>query len=237
MAVIQTIEQAAQNIKDNMSVMTGGFLAVGAPLKMIDQLAENKVKDLTLISVVGAYPGGGFDIGKLSANKQIKKFIGAHIGTDPEFVQQYNNGELEVEFNPMGTWIERIRAGGAGLGAVVTPVGLGTEVEEGRQKIEVEGKEYLLYPPLKANVAIVKAFRADKAGNLQYKGTALNSNTVMATAADLVIAEVDEIVDVGEIHYSDVGTPGIFVDIIVEGYTTEERKEIFKDLWVKSNRL
>ncbi|MCG8539668.1 MAG: CoA transferase subunit A [Clostridia bacterium] len=237
MAVIQSADQAVQNIKDNSTIMIGGFLAVGAPLKMIDKLAEEGTKDLTLIGVVGAYPGGGFDIGKLSANKQIKKFIGAHIGTDPAFVEQYNNGELEVEFNPMGTWIERIRAGGAGLGGVVTPVGLGTEIEEGREKIKVNEKDYLLYPPLKADVAIIKAYRADKSGNLQYKGTSLNSNPVMATAADIVIAEVDEIVEVGEIPYSQVGTPGIFVNIIVQGFAPDERKDIFDNLWIKSKRL
>ena len=111
--------------------MVGGFLGVGAPLKMIDALVEKNTKNLTLISVVAGYPGGGFDIGKLTANKQVKKFIGAHIGTDPAIGKQYSSGEMEVEFNPMGTWIERIRAGGAGLGAVVTPTGLGTEVREG----------------------------------------------------------------------------------------------------------
>jgi len=237
MAVIQSVESAVSYIKDGTTIMIGGFLGVGAPLKMIDQIAENNIKELTLIGVVGAYPGGGFDIGTLSVNKQIKKFIGAHIGTDPEFVKQYIGGEMEVEFNPMGTWIERIRAGGAGLGGVLTPTGLGTEMEEGREKVVIEGKEFLLYPPLKASVAIIKAYKADKAGNLQYKGTSINSNPVMATAADIVIAEVDEIVEVGEIHYNDIKTPGIFVDIIVQGYTTEERKQVFENLWVKSKKL
>ncbi|MFT9497546.1 CoA transferase subunit A [Anaerosolibacter sp.] len=237
MAVIQTVERAVNYIKDGATIMIGGFLGIGAPLKMIDQIAENGIKDLTLIGVVGAYPGGGFDIGKLSAQKQIKKFIGAHIGTDPEFVKQYIGSEMEVEFNPMGTWIERIRAGGAGLGGVLTPTGLGTEMEENREKVVVEGKEFLLYPPLKASVAIIKAYRADKLGNLQYRGTSLNSNPVMATAADLVIAEVDEIVETGELHYNEIGTPGIFVDVIVQGYSGQERKQIFEDLWVRSKRL
>lgn len=237
MTVIQTSENAVKKLKDGMTIMIGGFLGIGSPLKMIDELGEKKLGEITLISVVGSYPGGGFDIGKLSANKQLKKFIGAHIGTDPVLVEQYNNEEIEVEFNPMGTWIERIRAGGAGLGAVVTPVGLGTEVEDGRQKIEIEDEEYLVYPPLRADVAIIKAHKADKAGNLQYKGTAINSNKVMATAADLVIAEVDEIVEVGEIHYNHIGTPGIFVDIIVQGYSEKDRKQIYEELWVKSKRL
>lgn len=237
MAVIQTVEQAAKKIKDGASVMIGGFLGSGSPLMMIDQMVNDNIRDLSVISVTGSYPGGGVDIAKLTANKQIKKFIGTHIGTDPNLVKQYVAGEVEVEFNPMGTWVERIRAGGAGLGAVVTPVGLGTEVAEGIEKITVEGKEYLLYPPLKADVAIIKAYKADKSGNLKYNGTAMNSNTVMATAADLVIAEVDEIVEVGEIEYSEVGTPGIFVDVIVKGNTTEQRKEIYEEVWINSNKL
>jgi len=237
MAIIQTLEQAASKIEDGMSIMVGGFLGIGAPLKMIDTLVEKNTKNLTLISVVGSYPGGGFDIGKLTANKQIKKFIGAHIGTDPEIGKQYKSGEMEVEFNPMGTWIERIRAGGAGLGAIVTATGLGTEVEEGVEKIIVNGKQFLLYPPLRANVAIIKAFRADKNGNLQYRGTSMGCNPTLATAADIVIAEVDEIVEVGDINYNDVGTPGIFVDIIVQGHTLEERTKIYEDLWIKTNRL
>lgn len=237
MVIIQSIEDAAKNIKDGSSVMIGGFLGVGAPLKMIDELVKNNVKDLTLISVVGPNPGGNFDIGKLTANKQIKKFIGAHIGTDPSLVKQYINNEVEVEFNPMGTWIERIRAAGAGLGGVITATGLGTEMEEGREKIVVDGKEFLLYPPLKADVAVIKAYRADKFGNLQYRGTSLNSNPVMATAADLVIAEVDEIVETGELSYNEIGTPGIFVDIIVQGSSLKERKEIFENLWIKSKKL
>lgn len=237
MAIIQTVEEAARNITNNADIMIGGFLGVGSPLKMIDQMVTNKVDNLEVISMVGSYPGGEFDLAYLSKNKQIKKFIGSHIGTDPEFVKQYNDGELEVEFNPMGTLVERIRAGGAGLGAVVTPVGLGTEIEEGRDKLVVQGKEYLVYPPIRASVAIIKAHKADKLGNLQYKGTSANSNTVMATAADLVIAEVDEIVEIGEIDYSEVGTPGIFVDIIVKGYSEEDRKKIYTDKWISTKKL
>ncbi|MBI6871910.1 CoA transferase subunit A [Clostridium aciditolerans] len=237
MAIIQKVEDAVKNIKDGSTVMIGGFLGVGAPLGIIDELVKNAVKDLTVISVVGANPGGNFDIGKLTANRQIKKFIGAHIGTDPCLVQQYINNEVQVEFNPMGTWIERIRAAGAGLGGVLTPTGLGTEMEDGREKVTVDGKEFLLYSPLKADIAIIKAHKADKFGNLQYRGTALNSNPVMATAADLVIAEVDEIVETGELSYNEIGTPGIFVDIIIQGSSLEEREKIFEDLWVKSKKL
>lgn len=237
MAVIKNIDEAIKEIKSGTSIMVGGFLGVGAPIRILDNLAETDIKDLTVISVVTSNPAGDFDLAKLVSNKQIKKVITSHTGTNPELVKQYLNGEVEIEYNPMGTWTERIRAAGAGLGGILTPTGIGTEMEEGREKIVVDGKEYLLYPPLKADVAIVKAHRADKAGNLDYRGVALNSNPVIATAANLVIAEVDEIVEVGEIEPNNIVTPGIFVDIIVQGYSMEERKQIFEDLWTRSEKL
>ncbi|WP_408955365.1 CoA transferase subunit A [Natroniella sp. ANB-PHB2] len=237
MAVITTADKAIKKVNNGNSLMVGGFLGVGSPLKLIDNLAEKDVEELTFISVVGGYPGGEFDIGKLAPKKQIKKFIGAHIGTDPKLVKAYNDGDIEVEFNPMGTFIERIRAAGGGLGAVVTPVGLGTEVEELGEKINLFGSEYLAHPPLSADVALIKAVKADKKGNLMYEGTSINTNTTMATAADIVIAEVDEIVEVGEIEPNDIGTQGIFVDYIVEGYSKEERKDIFEELWEKSGKF
>ncbi len=157
-------------IKDGMSVMLGGFLGVGAPLTVIDELVRQGRKHLDVIGVGAGFPGGGFDLGKLSRNRQVKKFITSHIGTNPEFILQYNKGEMEVEFNPMGTWIERIRAGGAGLGGVLPPIGLGTEMEKGREKIQINGNHYLLYPPLRADVAVIKGHRADLKGNIQYRG-------------------------------------------------------------------
>lgn len=237
MAVIKSIGQALEHIESGKSIMIGGFLGVGAPLKLIDEIANSSITDLTIISAVASNPYETFDIGKLTKKNKIKKFIGAHIGTDPNLVKQYNEGKVEVEFNPMGTLIERIRAAGSGLGGILTPTGLGTEMEQGREKIMVNGKPFLLYPPLKADIAIVKAYRADKFGNLQYKGVALNSNPIIATAADLVIAEVDEIVKVGEIAYNDVGTPGIFVDIIVKGNDKSTRKKIYEDLWINAHKL
>ncbi len=237
MVEIKTVDDCINLITNDTTIMVGGFLGIGAPLKIIDALAESDIENLTLVSVVAGYPGGGFDIGKLTKNRKIKKFIGSHIGTDPELIQQFNAGEIKVEFNPMGTWIERIRAAGAGLGAVVTQTGLGTEVEEGCEKIIIEGKPFLLYTPLKADVAIIKGHKADKAGNIQYRGTALNSNPVMATAANLVIAEVDEIVEQGELEPNRIGTPGIFVDILVQGDSQKERKDQFDDIWLKTGRL
>ena len=237
MAEIKTVQECAKMISDGNSVMVGGFLGIGAPLQMIDQIVENGTKNLTLISVVGSYPGGGFDIGKLTANQQVQKFIGAHIGTDPALVAGYNKGTIEIEFNPMGTFIERIRAAGAGLGAVITPVGIGTEVETYAEKREFFGKDYLVFPPLGADFAIIKARAADKLGNLLYDGTSMNTNTTMATAGKIVIAEVDEIVETGALKPNDIGTPGIFVDYIVKGQSTEERKALFGQIWEKGNKL
>lgn len=237
MTKIKTVQEAVKNIKDGMKIMTAGFLGVGAPLKMIDALANTNIKDLTLIQAVSAQPGETHDVGKLIANKQIKKFVGAHIGTCPEAQEQYNVGTLEVEFIPMGTIVECIRAGGAGLGAVITPTGLGTEIEKGRDKLSVDGREYLVFPAIKADVALIKGYKADKFGNIVYRGTTKGTNTSMALAADLVIAEVDEIVEVGEIPPDSVGTPGILVDIIVQGDSSEDRRKYFEDLWIRTNKM
>lgn len=237
MTKIKTVQEAIKNIKDGMKIMTAGFLGVGAPLKMIEELANTNIKDLTLIQAVSAQPGETHDVGMLIANKQIKKFVGAHIGTCPEAQEQYNAGTLEVEFIPMGTIVECIRAGGAGLGAVITPTGLGTEIENGRDKLIVDGKEYLVFPAIKADVALIKGCKADKFGNILYRGTTKGTNTSMALAADLVIAEVDEIVEVGEIPSDSVGTPGILVDIIVKGDSFEDRKKYFEDLWIRTNKM
>ena len=237
MTKIKTVQEAVKNIKDGMKIMTAGFLGVGAPLKMIDTLANTNIKDLTLIQAVSAQPGETHDVGKLIANKQIKKFVGAHIGTCPEAQEQYNAGTLEVEFIPMGTIVECIRAGGAGLGAVITPTGLGTEIEKGRDKLSVDGREYLVFPAIKADVALIKGYKADKFGNIVYRGTTKGTNTSMALAADLVIAEVDEIVEVGEIPPDSVGTPGILVDIIVQGDSFEDRRKYFEDLWIRTNKM
>lgn len=237
MTEIIAAEQAVRSIREGMTVMIGGFLGVGEPLLLIDELVAGGVGKLKLIAVVGSYPGGGFGVGKLSRNRQLRRLVTSHIGSDPELVRQYLAGDLEVEFNPMGTFIERIRCGGGGLGGVLTRTGLGTEVAERRQRVEVGGEEFLLYPPLKADVALIKAHRADRLGNLEYRGIALNSNPAMAMAATHVIAEVDEIVDVGVIAPNLVGTPHIFVDALVQGRSQEQRKEEFTALWVDSGRL
>jgi acetate CoA/acetoacetate CoA-transferase alpha subunit len=234
---IITIKQAVAKIQDGASIMLGGFLGVGAPLRCIQELVERGVKNLTIISAVNGYPGGGFDMAPLFSNKQVKKFIGAHLGTCPEAVEAYKNGEIEVEYYPMGTWIEKIRAAGAGLGGVLTPIGLGTLVEQGKQKMTIAGKEYLLELPLKADFALLKGYRADKMGNVEYRGVAVSSNPTIAMAAKYTIAEVDEIVEIGEIEPIRVGTPGIFVDAVVQGSTFAGHQKELEELWVRTGRL
>ncbi len=236
MAVQITTKEAVKKIIDKSSVMIGGFLGAAVPLKMIDEIAAAGITDLTVISIGASYRGGGVDIGKLVLNKQIIKYVTSHVGTDPNLIKQIVNEEVELELSPMGTFVERVRAGGAGLGAVVTPVGMGTEVEAMAEKIIVDGKPYLLFKPIRADVAVIKAYRSDPLGNLQYQGMS-NTNPIMATAADIVIAEVDEIVGVGEIACEQVGTPGIFVDYIVQGHSYQERKNIYEELWIATNKL
>jgi len=215
MAKVISVEEAISHIKDGMSIMFGGFLAVGAPEKCIDALIEKGVKDLTIITSDTGFPDKG--TGRLVVNKQVKKVIASHIGTNPETGRQMNAGEIEVELVPQGTLAERIRSAGAGLGGVITPTGVGTIIEEGKQKIELNGKEYLIEMPLHADVAILKGAKVDKKGNIYYRNSARNFNPIMAMAADLVIVEAEEIVEPGEINSNDVMTPGIFVDIIVKG--------------------
>ena len=213
MSQIITVEEAVAKVKDGMTVMVGGFLANGSPNKVLDALVKSGVKDLTVICNDSAYPDKG--IGQLIVNKQLKKLIVSYIGACPQTAEQMNSGELEVEFSPQGTLAERVRAGGFGLGGVLTPTGLGTVVAEGKQVINIDGKDFLLEKPLRADVALLGASLADRSGNLVYKGTSQNFNPLMATAADLVIAEVRELVETGAIAPEAVRTPGIFVDYMV----------------------
>lgn len=209
-----SISEAVAQVKDGMTVMIGGFLAVGSPHKLIKGLVESGVKDLTIIANDTGFPDKG--IGFLIVNKQVKKVIVSHIGTNPATIEQFNNKELEVEFVPQGSLAERVRCGGAGLGGVLTPTGIGTVVEEGKQKITVDGKTYLLETALRADVALVGASVADKSGNLHYKGTSQNFNPLVATAADLVIAEVEELVEIGDIAMENVHTPALFVNYMIQ---------------------
>ncbi|HOK63691.1 MAG TPA: acetate CoA-transferase subunit alpha [Soehngenia sp.] len=210
-----SIDEAVDMIKDGMTIMVGGFLGCGNPHKIIDKLVEKNVKDLTLICNDSSFPDYG--VGKLVVNHQIKKLIASHVGTNPETGRQMNAGEMEVVLVPQGTLAEQVRAGGAGLGGILTPTGVGTVIEEGKEKITVDGVEYLLEKPLKADVALIAGQKVDKFGNIVYFGATRNFNTIMATAAETVIVEASEIVEVGDLDPNDVVTPGIFVDYIVDG--------------------
>ena len=214
MSKLSTISEAVAKVKDGMTIMIGGFLANGTPEKLVDALVESGVKDLTLIVNDTGFPDRG--CGKLIVNKQIKKVIVSHIGTNPHTGQQMDAYELVVAFSPQGTLAERVRAGGAGLGGILSPTGIGTIIQEGKELIKVDGKEYILERPLRADVAFIKGSIGDKAGNLIYLGTTQNFNPLMAMAADVVVAEVDTLKEVGEIEPERVHTPSIFVDYIVQ---------------------
>ena len=205
-------ETVAQLITDEMTMAIGGFLAVGTPETILQTLVSKKTKNLTVIGNDTGYPDKG--IGRLIVNGQVKKVIVSHIGTNPETGKQMNNGDLEVELVPQGTLAERIRCGGAGLGGVLTATGLGTLVAEKKAVLTVQGRDYLLEEPLRADVALHKAAKADRSGNLICRRAARNFNPVMAMAADLVIAEVDEVVETGQIDPDEVSIAGIFVDYI-----------------------
>jgi acetate CoA/acetoacetate CoA-transferase alpha subunit len=207
------VEEAVALIPDGASLMIGGFMGVGTPDMVIDELLRQQRRDLTVIANDTAMPGRG--IGKLVSAKALRKVIASHIGLNPETQQQMIAGTLQVELIPQGTLIEQIRAGGHGLGGVLTPTGVGTVVEEGKRKIEVDGREFLLELPLKADFAIVQAFMADYYGNLVYALTARNFNPVMAMAGGTVIAEVEQIVPVGMISPDHVVTPAVLVDYLV----------------------
>ena len=213
MKVKESIDQALEGIRDGATLMVGGFGLVGIPEKLIDGLRERGVKDLTVIS--NNCGVDDFGLGILLQNRQIRKMISSYVGENKEFERQYLSGELEVELLPQGTLAERIRAGGAGIPAFYTPAGVGTPVAEGKEVREFNGKEYLLEKALVADFALVKAWRGDTAGNLIYNKTSRNFNPMMAAAARVTIAEVEELVQEGELDPNTCHTPGIYVQRIV----------------------
>lgn len=212
---IVNMEDLKPLIKDGMSIMIGGFLGCGTPHKIIDLLIQLNVKDLTIIANDTSYVDKG--IGRLVANRQVKKVIASHIGTNSETGRLMNLGEMEVELVPQGTLIERIRAGGSGLGGVLTPTGVGTTIEEGKQKIRIEDKDYLLELPLKADLSIIRGTIVDESGNTFYRGTTRNFNPIIAMAGEKVIVEAEKIVKTGQLNPDYVTTPGVLVDYIIEG--------------------
>ena len=216
---IMTAAEAVSEINDGAVIMVGGFMACGTPEILIDALVQKNVRNLTIICNDAGVPGRG--VGKLLSNGQIKKLIASHVGLNPEVAARMNTeieeDKLECELIPQGTLAERIRAGGAGLGGFLTPTGVGTVVAEGKTTITVDGCEYLLEKPLKAEFALVRASVADKFGNIIYNGTTKNFNPMMAMAADKVIVGACEVVEVGGISPENVMTSGIFVDSVVGG--------------------
>ncbi|WP_026874078.1 CoA transferase subunit A [Inquilinus limosus] len=210
-------------LRDGMTIMAGGFGLCGIPEKLIDAIAESGVKGLTVISNNCGIDGVG--LGKLLERGQIKKMISSYVGENKLFAQQYLSGQLELEFNPQGTLAERIRAGGAGIPAFFTKTGVGTIVAEGKEVREFDGAEYVMERGLFADLAIVKAWKGDAEGNLIYRKTARNFNPMMATAAKVTVAEVEELVDVGGLDPNQIHTPGIYVKRILQGKDYEKRIE------------
>jgi len=208
-----SLESAVAKIPDGASLMIGGFMAVGTPERVVDEIVRQGKRNLTVIANDTSSPGKG--IGKLVDAKLLRKVIASHIGLNPETQRQMMAGELEVELVPQGTLIERIRAAGFGLGGVLTPTGVGTVVEEGKRTIEVEGRKFLVEPPLRADFALVHAFLADYYGNLAYALTARNFNPVIAMAGATVIVCADHIVPVGVIAPDHVVTPAAIVDYLI----------------------
>lgn len=210
-------------LKDNMTIMSGGFGLCGIPEHCITALVDSKIKGLTIIS--NNCGVDDFGLGLLLKDRQIKKMVSSYVGENKTFETQYLNGELEIEFNPQGTLAERIRAGGAGIPAFYTKTGVGTIVAEGKEVRQFNGEDYVMETGLTADLAIVKAWKGDKAGNLVFRKTARNFNPMMATAGKVTVAEVEELVEIGELDANDIHTPGIFVQRIFKGEHFEKRIE------------
>ncbi len=213
MSKLISLEDAVARIPNGASLLIGGFMAVGGPNRLVDELIRQRKSDLTIIANDTARPTVG--LGKLVVEKLVAKVITSHIGLNPDTQKQMISGDIQVELVPQGTLAERIRSGGVGLGGVLTPTGVGTTVEEGKRTVEIDGKTYLLELPIKADFALIAAKQADLYGNLTYALTARNFNPIMAMAATTVIAEAEDIVPVGCIPPDAVMTPSILVDHLI----------------------
>lgn len=201
-------------LKDNMTIMFGGFMTVGTSDVLVEEILKSGIKGITAICNDAGYEDKG--LGKLVKNGQVKKLYTSHIGLNPLAGKMMSDGTMDVELIPQGTLAERIRCGGAGLGGILTPTGLGTDVEKGKRIIEVQGKNYILEEPLRADIAVIRGRFVDKLGNVVYAGTARNFNPVMATAADIVVVGADEIVETGSLDPEKIVTPHTFIDYIVK---------------------
>jgi len=213
MVKIISAAEAAAMIQEKSRLAIGGFLAVGAPETIIDALVEKGTKNLHMIVIASDWENRG--VGKLVVNRLVSSAQVSHLGTNKAIQAQMNAGEIAIELVPQGTLMERVRACGAGLGGILTPTGLGTIVQDGKQVISIEGKDYILEPAICSDFALIRAHKADKMGNLTYLKTSRNSNPIMAMAGKITIAEVDEILEIGEIDPEDVVTPGVFVNYLV----------------------
>lgn len=220
---VRNAQEAVADIPSNCMLMMGGFGLSGIPENCISAILELDIDNLTIVSNNAGVDD--FGIGLLLKKRMVKKMISSYVGENAEFERQLLSGELEVELIPQGTLAERVRAGGAGIPAFFTPAGVGTEVAEGKETREFEGKTYLLESWLKADFSIVKAWKGDTAGNLIFKGTARNFNPIMATAGKTCIAEVEELVPAGELDPNQIHTPGIYVQRIFQGVNYEKRIE------------
>jgi 3-oxoacid CoA-transferase subunit A len=210
-------------LRDGITIMSGGFGLCGIPSALIEAVRDSGVKDLTIISNNAGIDDAG--LGLLLQTRQVKKMISSYVGENATFAKQYLAGELEIEFNPQGTLAERIRAGGAGIPAFFTATGAGTQIAEGKETKEFDGRTYVMERGLRADLAIVHAWKADHEGNLIYRKTARNFNPIMATAAEMVVAEVEDLVPNGQIDPDHIITPGIFVNRLVKLPTVDKRIE------------
>ncbi|BAC14590.1 butyrate-acetoacetate CoA-transferase small chain [Oceanobacillus iheyensis HTE831] len=208
-----TFNESKSLFQDKMTIMSGGFMGVGTPEKIVEAILESEANELTLITNDTSFENNG--VGPLIANNRIAKVVTSHIGTNRATGRKMISKELEVELVPQGTLAERIRAGGAGLGGFLTPTGVGTVVEKDKQVMQIEGKKYILETPLKADIAIIKAYKADKSGNLVYRQSARNFNPLIALAAKLVIVQAEHIVEIGELDPECIVTPNVLVDKIL----------------------
>lgn len=221
--VVRNAQEAVAQIPDGASIMMGGFGLCGIPENLILALRERGTRNLTVISNNAGVDG--FGIGLLLETRQVKKMISTYVGENKIFEKQVLNGELEIELVPQGTFAERIRAGGAGIGGFFTPTGYGTVIAEGKEKREIGGRMYVLERPLRADFAFVKAWKGDRKGNLVYRMTAQNFNPIMAAAARVTIAEVEQLVEPGELDANFIHTPGIYIQKIFQGEKYEKRIE------------
>lgn len=208
-----TLENASGFFHDGMTIMVGGFMGVGTPPRLVDALLASGVRDLTLIANDTAFVDTG--IGPLIVNGRVRKVIASHIGTNPETGRRMIAGEMDVQLVPQGTLIEQIRCGGAGLGGFLTPTGVGTVVEDGKQTLTLDGKTWLLERPLRADLALIRAHQADPLGNLTYHLSARNFNPLIALAADITLVEPDELVETGDLLPDHIVTPGAVIDHIL----------------------